>query len=35
MKITHYDYEKFYFGEASEKYIQSEFYSLVYCKINK
>lgn len=30
MKITHYDYEKFYFGEASEKYIQSEFYSLGY-----
>ena len=30
MRITCNDYEKFYFGEASEKYIQSEFYSQGY-----
>lgn len=30
MKITNDNYEKFYFGEASEKYIQSELYSLGY-----
>lgn len=30
MKITSNDYEKFYFGEAQEKYIQAEFYSQGY-----
>ncbi len=30
MKIGYNDYEKFYFGEAQEKYIQSEFYSQGY-----
>lgn len=30
MKIKCNDYEKFYFGEANEKYIQSEFYSQGY-----
>ena len=30
MKITYENYEKFYFGEASEKYIHSEFYAQGY-----